>query len=479
MANRYLDIINEDTPSVRKKTDLGQERWTATELFGFRVFGTYLLLLCLPLTPDWYKYISNLNFAELNCRDLFIISTYRDLHLVNVHTESWRWGFASYFNLFLLFGISVLVAVVWSILDSKRRNYNILKYWVTVIARYRVGIGIVAWGFRKLVPGQMVLPTLGVLNTPYGDFQAQKLYWQGVGIVPGYEVFLGLAEFVAGFLLLFRKTTAVGAALTAVVLGNIVLANHVYDGGVHIHSATYTIIAIILFADYVPSLWRVFVQKQDASLSIYDPQNEAKWIIYLRRSLKVFTHSVFVVLFFGLQIHDYITEPYRIPDTPGIAGIQGYYEVEQFTNNGQVIPYSPHEAKRWHDAIFEKWSTLSFKVNRGVDIDQSNGGGAPKKDVERSWEVAGIANGRRFYYYKDTLNHRLKLQNKNEKDRAERLELQLKQLDENKIQLSGLGLDKDSISVILVKESKKYPLIDATLGQIEIFKPNYKSYINY
>lgn len=478
MSVEYAEIETEN-PAKTHKAKVGVRAWTPVQLFAFRLFGSYLLLLSLPLVPDWYKYIYNLNLSELNCRDLFIISTFRDPHFISVASESGRWGFASYFNLFFLFGISATIAVVWSILDKKRKEYNTLKYWITVAARYRVGIGIVAWGFRKLVPGQMVLPTLGILNTPYGDFQAQKLYWQGVGIVPGYEVFLGLAEFVAGFLLLFRKTASLGAALTAVVLGNIVLSNHVYDGSVHIHSATYTIISLILFADYAPGLWKVFVEKKDAIIEIFYPQNESKAVIYLRKGLKIFTYTVFVGLFFVLQIHDYITEPYRIPDTPGIAGVAGYYEVEQFKSNNKELAYSPLETNRWHDAIFEKWSTLSFKVNRTVDMDQSNGGGAPKKDVERSWEVAGVANGRRFYYYKDTLNHLLKLQNKNDKDRQESLELQFNKLADNKIQLTGTGLGKDAIEVILVRQDKRYPLTDATLSQVEIFKPNYRSYINY
>ena len=220
--------------SVLSKKDL---EWSSYKKIVFRIAAVYLLLLCLPLVGDWYKYIYNLQWSALNCRDLFIISTYRTPEYVKFDSESGRWGILSYSNLVIPFFIALVIGGIWTLLDRKTKNYETFYYWVRVVARYRVGIGIVAWGYRKLVPGQMVWPTLGILNTPFGDFQAQKLYWQSVGITPGYEIFLGAAEFLAGFLLLFRKTSALGAALTAVVLGNIVIANHVYDGSVHVHSA--------------------------------------------------------------------------------------------------------------------------------------------------------------------------------------------------------------------------------------------------
>ncbi|MCH5686020.1 hypothetical protein LWM68_18260 [Niabella sp. W65] len=68
-----------------------------------------------------------------------------------------------------------------------------------------------------------------IWNTNLIDFLVKRLYWEVLGVAPVYEVWLGFAEFIAGFLLLFRRTTAIGAALAFVVFGNIAISNHAYD----------------------------------------------------------------------------------------------------------------------------------------------------------------------------------------------------------------------------------------------------------
>ncbi|WP_114791322.1 hypothetical protein U0035_00265 [Niabella yanshanensis] len=62
----------------------------------------------------------------------------------------------------------------------------------------------------------------------------------------GCQVWLGFAEFIAGFLLLFRRTTAVGAALAFVVFGNIAISNHAYDIGEQVPSALMSLLALFV-----------------------------------------------------------------------------------------------------------------------------------------------------------------------------------------------------------------------------------------
>ena len=466
--SEYIEVEHppevDSKKTVRKKQDNLYSKpataWTKNQKIAFRIVFIYLAFLCLPLYSEFYKYLYNLKLSELNCRDLFIIATYRTIDFVKINSESGRWGLLSYINLFIPLVIAVAGAALWTVLDKKTTEYNRLYYWIRVVARYRVGIGIVAWGFRKLIPGQMVWPTIGILNTPFGDFQAQKLYWQSVGIVPSYEVFLGIAEFTAGFLLLFRRTTALGAALTAVVLGNIVIANHVYDGSVHVHSFCYTIIALIILWYDLPNIWNLLVREKDTIPKTYYPIISEAWLKYTRIGLKAFVHIVFVALFLMLQIDDYVHAPYRLPDTPGIAGTAGIYNISEFKLNNKVIPYSPLDSLRWQDAVFENWSTISFKVNRTAVMDQSNGGGYSKKDVERTWELAGIGGGRRYFYYAaDTVKHVLHLYNKNEKHKKEELILHYEIPTKSKIILSGTDEFKNSIYVVLDRVNKIYPVI--------------------
>lgn len=445
--------------------------WKKYQKIVFRISFVYMLLLILPLVSDWYKYIANLYLPELNCRDLFTISTCRHFDYVKIETESGKWGLLSYINLVIPLGIALVVAFIWGFFDRKRSNYNLLYYWIHTLARYRLGIGMVAWGYRKLLPGQMVIPTESILNTSFIDLQAQKLYWQGAGIVPGYEVFLGFAEFIPGILLLFRKTTPLGAVWAAVVMANVVIANHVYDGSVHVHSFYYFILALFILWKYFPPIVSLLVFQKSVLATYYIPEFKKKWEIWGRRGLKIVVYSIFLVLFFVLQVDDYLNAPYRLPDTPGLAGAKGLYEVTEFKLNNKVIPYSPLDSLRWQDAIFESWSTLTFKVNRASVMDQSNGGGYSNKDLERGWELAGIGGGRRYFYYEDD-SHKdvLHLQNKNQKHRKEKLTLHYSRPSSSRIILKGSDEFKNSIEVILDRKKITYPLFPN--GKYEPYEVN-------
>jgi hypothetical protein len=434
--------------------------WKHHERTIFRISFVYFLFLCLPLDFETYKYLYKIDWSDLNCRDLFVLATWRHFDFVKFTNESGIWGIVSYVNLVIPLLFAIPLGYLWNYFYKKELKYDLLYYWIRTIVRYRVGLGLIAWGFRKLIPGQMVLPTLGILNTPMGDFQAQKLYWQGVGIVPEYEVFLGLAEFAAGFLLLFRKTTTLGAALSVVVMANIVIANHVYDGSVHVHSFYYTLLSLFILWKDFPKIWHLLIHEKDVVLTSYYPSFSETWQKYSRLGIKIFIHIVFVGLFLGLQIEDWIHDPYRLPDTPGLKGIQGYYEVHEFRLNNKILPYSPLDSVRWHNVVFERWSTLSFKTNRSSMMDQSNGGGYSKEDLERSWELAGIGGGRRYFYYQaDTVKQIITLQNKNKAHRKEKQILHYYRPDSTRVILAGTNENNDSIYVVLDKVSKDYPVM--------------------
>jgi len=74
-------------------------------------------------------------------------------------------------------------------------------------------IGIIGFGFTKLLPVQMPYPGLGLLNTDFGDLTAQKIFGCQSASFPWYQVFAGVVEVLAGTLLLFRRTTTLGAIL--------------------------------------------------------------------------------------------------------------------------------------------------------------------------------------------------------------------------------------------------------------------------
>ncbi len=324
----------------------------------------------------------------------------------NFFTDYTDWGIA------LLIGIAG--GAIWTVFDRKSKSYHFLYYWIRVVVRYRAGIGIIGFGFTKLFPTQMPYPSLGLLNSNFGDFTAQKIYWLSVGIVPWYQVFGGIVEIAAGTMLFFRKTTTLGAILLAGALFDITCVNYAYDGGVHVYAFYFVFLSLFLIADDVPKLYNLLIRERYTVPHRIYPDFKKPAFKYSRIVLKTLTFIILYVILTYTEVINFKYDPYKQPSTAGIKQLRGNYHVTTFKLNGQEIPYNPLDSVRWQEATFENWTTLTFRVNHPVVIDPSNGGGSPMKDVQRTFEITGVAGGERaFHYYADTIDKVLYLEDKN------------------------------------------------------------------
>lgn len=476
------------------------ERWTETQKIAFRIAFIFVTLFCFPLDTGFYRMIYHFDYAHLTYRELTEVVAFFNPQFINIFSASGFFGPASYVNFPFILLIAIIGGIIWTALDKQRTQYNLLYYWVRVFARYRVAYAGIGWGYKKLFVMQMPREYEGLWNTELIDFFAKRLYWEAISVAPRYEVFLGFAEFIGGFLLLFRRTTGIGAAITLVVFGNIAISNHAYDIGEQVPSAAMAMLSIFILWHDVPGVWSLIVKEQDARIVHYYPKFKIAWQKYARLVVKYAFNFVFVVLFFILEVYGYThNDFYKIPNTPGLKGSAGFYEVTEFKLNNKVIPYTPQDSLRWHDVTFEDWSSISIKLaNRPQDIEMFAAGSYPRRtevydgkwhfhwqgdirrygdpekkhkkkdpaqrDLNITWESSGMA-GRHWYYYKaDTVNQVLYLQNKSRTNRHLKQVLHYSRPSANRIILSGLNEFKDSIYVVLDRSAKKYPLTQISLS---------------
>ncbi|NRF39526.1 hypothetical protein [Pedobacter foliorum] len=552
--------------STENNPGVPSAQWSTVKKIAFRIAFVFFILVSIPLSGSWYKNLFAIDWLNPHYRDIYDIARYgtnvppvlfssgrqnvadgevqesnnkggkvkrnkaaRDQQ-PNVGNEdgpqkkrSWLSDFSAWGN---ALAIAVVVGLIWTILDRKRPSYNVLYYWLTVIVRFRAAIGIIGFGFTKLFPTQMPFPSLGLLNTDFGDFTAQKIYWLSVGIVPWYQVFGGVVEIAAGLLLFFRKTATFGAILLIGALGDITFVNYAYDGGVHVYAFYFVLLGSFVIAADVPRLYNLLILERYTVPVSYYPDYSRPVYKYSR----IFLKGLAILIFFGIltytEVNNFKYDPYKQPSTAGVKILRGNYQVTEFRINGKVIPYSPVDTTRWKEATFEKWTTLTFRVNKPVVIDPSNGGGSPMRDVQRTFEIAGTAGGQRaFHYYADTVQRILYLQDKNvmaargRKERAGTDAIQLRSknkksdnwisdaawknigdenrmiakqawstrrdrefarperranrpkmilkyhtTDGNKVTLEGVNENNDSLYVVLDKVNRKYVLPESTLN---------------
>lgn len=215
-------------------------------------------------------------------------------------------------------------------------------------------------------------------------------------------------------MLFFRKTSTFGAILLVGALGDITFVNYAYDGGVHVYAFYFVLLGFFILADDLPKLWNLLIlEKYTVPFRIY-PDFSKPWLKYTRYTLKALTFIIFFGILTYTEVINFKYDPYKQPSTAGVKQLRGNYHVTEFKINGQDIPYNPLDTTRWQEATFENWTTLTFRVNHPVVIDPSNGGGSPMKDIQRNFEISGVAGGERaFHYLADTVDHVLYLQDKN------------------------------------------------------------------
>ena len=474
--------------------------WTPAAKLAFRIGFLYMLFLCIPTYPKFYEHLFGLQWGKITYHDFQSVVAFWPPQIILIESEEGVFGLLNYINLILVFAAAVVGGLIWTLLDKKTPRYDKLYYWIRVLARYRLAYGMIGWGLKKAFPMQMVYPTMGMLNTPFVDMAEKKLYWSHVGVSFGYTIFLGFAEIIPGLLLLHRKTAVLGAALAAVVTFNICIANHAYDAGVAVPAAYFAIIGTYIAWFELPKIWKLVVQEKDITWAKrYYPVFPQRWKRNLRTAIKITFNFIFVPLAAAMWAYGFFNgNNYNIPSTPGLEEVKGTYNVTEFRLNNKWVPFNPGDSIRWQDAIFENWSTLSYKVNRGAIADRMIGYSPLRvKDDKKNnklnqvntqdsdqlakqkknrdlgvtrWAVGGMAGDRRYFFYTaDTVKKVLYLQNKNKNHDDETQVLHYSMPTPNRIILTGLNEFRDSIYVVLDRTDKKYPLVEGRQTTIKAF----------
>lgn len=433
--NQYMNTISKEATG-----------WKNYEKAGFRIAFIYFFLQAFPLDWKYYQQIFSTNF--LRFQDLFQLTTYFPRLLPSAHASG------SFADWGILLALAVAGGLTWGYFDRDKKDYNQLFYWLRVLLRYRLAIGLIGYGMIKLFPIQIPEPTISDLNTPYGDFLPWKIYYLTTGSGKAlYEPVLGSIEIAAALLLLFRKTATFGAAIATAVLINIAVANFAYLLGDAVYSAYLLVIAIFLLAYDLPRLFNLLALFRFTRANKFHPAVSGR-ILRAGRILKL-ALLAFVLLYTGTVYAAYKHQDWPFPVSPGLADAAGYYTVTKYSVNDSALPYSLIDSERWQNVVFEKWNTVSIRKSIPVPINS-----APAHSIYANDEFSyeSIGNGGRYFYTytHDTANHLLRLHGKSVP--GDSTLFSYFRPDDVTIVLSGKNNRNDSVHIVLEKLNKKYLL---------------------
>ena len=252
--------------------------------------------------------------------------------------------------------LALAATVVWTLLDRKRRDYKRLYEWLEVYVRFGLAVVMIEYGAMKIIPDQFGPPSLERLMEPFGDASPMALLWTFMGASAPYTTFSGLTEWLGGVLLLFRRTSLLGALVCIGALTNVVMLNFCYDVPVKQYSSHLLAMAIFLAAPHLRRLAGLLVLNRPVP-----PAPEPRLIHrpWLRRGALAF-QALFAITF---SIHMLYTAREDLAEYySDRSPLYGIWNVEELQIDGQTSPPPGAETLRWRRLIFEDPTVVAIQL---------------------------------------------------------------------------------------------------------------------
>jgi uncharacterized membrane protein YphA (DoxX/SURF4 family) len=251
---------------------------------------------------------------------------------------------------------SLAIAAVWAWLD--RRRDDRLRVWGRLLLRLALAAQMFYYGMAKVIPSQFPPPGLVTLIEPVGASSLSDLLWTFVGASLPYQMATGVAELLAGVLLLTPATATAGAALALIDMLQVFLLNVAYDFGLKQMSLHLLVMAALLLAPDLPRLAAVFLGCA-AGPSTHRPlftsarRNRAAVIAQL--AFGVYLMATFAALSAGFW---YGTGGGRAPRSP----LYGIWNVDELTVDGDTRPAVMNDYdRRWRRVVFDEPQVAVFQ----------------------------------------------------------------------------------------------------------------------
>ena len=251
----------------------------------------------------------------------------------------------------LAFGIAGLRSVFeWRKLDCHCTNDLLRSYLRYILAMTMLSYGLAKVGF---VSNQFSEPGINQLLKSYGDSSPMNLVWTFMGASRPYTIFAGLGEVVGGLLLIWRRTTVLGAAVSFGVMLNVVMLNFCYDVPVKQYSAHLCCMAIFLMLPEFPRLSNLLLWNRPTTKVEYQPPYTTPSTIWVQRAVKAYVIVMLICIPLGTHLHKEFTHTVESLGTPEYFGD---YQVVEFTNDGQVVPFNTAHGSRWHIVSMQRFA---------------------------------------------------------------------------------------------------------------------------
>jgi uncharacterized membrane protein YphA (DoxX/SURF4 family) len=290
---------------------------------------------------------------------------------------------------FWLLAVAAVATGIASTVDRKRQDYGTLYKWFRLFIRFALASEMLLYGMDKLVPLQMPFPSLLRLLEPFHDFSPMGVLWYSIGASPAYEIFAGCAEVLGGVLLIFPRTTMLGALVSLADLTQVFALNMTYDVPVKLFSFHLLLLAVFLLASEFERLADFFFSNRAVA-----PSMQAE--LFQTRRANRFALVAQIVLglwLIGANAYSSWDGWYTYGGGHPKSPLYGIWDVEQLAIDGQVRSPLLNDYDRWHRAIFDPPTRVAFQrmddsfARYGAAINSNDRTIALTNDSDKSWKA--------------------------------------------------------------------------------------------
>src|SRR5580658_9553188 len=346
-----------EEPSVRQ--------WSATRRVAFRFCFVYLGLFCLneQILGGLFP-IPKVDFPDLATlwpmRQIVFLTAAHIFHVTQplVYKDSgsgdktFDWILA-----FCLLVFAIAATCIWSFLDRKRENYVTLYKWFRLFLRFALATEMILYGMDKVIPLQMPFPSLTRLLEPFHDFSPMGVLWYSIGASRSYEIFAGFAEVLGGVLLIFPRTTTIGALVALADMTQVFMLNMTYDVPVKLFSFHLLLMSVFLLGPEFERLADFFFRNRTAG-----PSTQAE-LFRTRRANRI---ALAAQIFLGLWvIGNNVYSGWEAWHTSGggrpKSALYGIWDVAELSIGGQIRSPLVTDYDRWHRAVFDSPNQMALQ----------------------------------------------------------------------------------------------------------------------
>jgi hypothetical protein len=254
--------------------------------------------------------------------------------------------------------LAVIGTLVWSSLDRRRREYVAAYAWFRLFVRFALAASMFEYGMTKVIPTQFPAPSLETLVTPAGDLTLSAMLWTSIGASPAYEIFTGCVEVLGAVLLVFPRTTLLGALVSFAAATQVFALNMTFDVGLKLISLHLMLLALFLIAPDLRRLADVVVSNRGAAPRDDPCPERTPHGRRLALVLQIAAGVYLLGMYTGINVRFWDVGGGGRPRSP----LYGIWNIEEMSIDGVTQPPSQNDYdRRWRRVIFEDPKTAAVQ----------------------------------------------------------------------------------------------------------------------